>query len=168
MVETVINIRNARPADARSIAEVHDAAWREAYRGIIPGRELEKMIMRRGPRWWETAIRRGSRVVVMEFADSIQGYVSYGPNRAPTLPYQGEIYEIYLAPEYQGLGFGRRLFRTAREDLGAHGYESVLVWALADNDRAVDFYLGLGGKNIREASESFGGEYRKRIAFGFN
>ena len=167
MVDTVITIRKALPADARSIAAVHDAAWRDAYRGIIPGRELERMIARRGPRWWGSAIQRGSRIVVLEFDDGVQGYASYGPNRVPALPYQGEIYEIYLAPEFQGLGFGRRLFEAARADLAEHGYPSVLVWALADNDRALDFYDRLGGKPIRSAPERFGAELRERIAFGF-
>ena len=49
MVETVISIRPARLGDEGDIAEVHDEAWREAYRGVIPGRELERMIARRGP-----------------------------------------------------------------------------------------------------------------------
>ncbi|MDO9443043.1 MAG: GNAT family N-acetyltransferase [Beijerinckiaceae bacterium] len=168
MVDTVITIRNARMADAHDIADVHDAAWRDAYRGIIPGRELERMIARRGPKWWQSAIKRGSRIVVLDFDESIEGYASYGPNRVPTLPFQGEIYEIYLAPEFQGLGFGRRLFQAAREDLAQHGYGSVLVWALADNERALRFYRGLGGRVIREAQEKFAGEFRKRIAFGFD
>jgi ribosomal protein S18 acetylase RimI-like enzyme len=168
MVDTVITIRNARPADAESIANVHDAAWRDAYRGIIPGRELERMIARRGPKWWESAIQRGSRIVVLEFDDTVEGYASYGPNRVPSLPYQGEIYEIYLAPEFQGLGFGRGLFKAARSDLAEHGYNSAVVWALADNDRALSFYQKLGGRIVREAQEKFAGEYRKRIALGFS
>ena len=36
MVETVISIRAARLGDEGEIATVHDAAWREAYRGVIP------------------------------------------------------------------------------------------------------------------------------------
>jgi hypothetical protein len=40
MNETVITIRRARGVDAGDIAAVHDAAWRDAYRGLIPGREL--------------------------------------------------------------------------------------------------------------------------------
>lgn len=168
MVDTVITIRNARSVDAPDIADVHDAAWRDAYRGIIPGRELERMIARRGPKWWESAIRRGSRIVVLEFDETIEGYASYGRNRVPTLPYQGEIYELYLAPEFQGLGFGSRLFKTAREDLAEHGYASILVWALADNERALHFYRGLGGKIVREAQEKFAGELRNRVAFGFD
>ena len=32
---------------------------------------------------------------------------------ARSLFYDGEIYELYLSPEFQGLGFGRRLFTAA-------------------------------------------------------
>lgn len=168
MSDTVITIRAARPSDATKIASVHDAAWRDAYRGIIPGRELEKMVARRGPRWWHTAIVRGSRLSVLDFDDAIGGYASYGRNRRPALPFTGEIFELYLAPEFQGLGFGRRLFEAARKDLADHGYASVLVWALADNDRAVGFYQRLGGRIVFRAEERFGSESRGRVAFGFD
>ena len=73
MVETVISIRNARPGDEGGIARVHDAAWRDAYLGIIPGRELERMIQRRGPTWWRQAILGGTRLLVLDFADRIAG-----------------------------------------------------------------------------------------------
>src|SRR5580658_9523616 len=156
MVETVISIRAARLGDEGEIASVHDAAWREAYRGIIPGRELERMIARRGPSWWRGAIERKSRLIVLDFDESIAGYATYGRNRVPTLPFQGEIFELYIAPEFQGLGFGRRLFQAAHSDLQEHGYPSLLIWALADNDRALRFYGNLGGRIIRRAQERFG------------
>ncbi|MCW6509062.1 GNAT family N-acetyltransferase [Lichenifustis flavocetrariae] len=168
MVERVITIRGARAGDAEAIAAVHDASWRDAYRGIIPGRELERMVARRGPRWWRTAILRGTRLCVLDFDDTIGGYASYGRNRVPSLPFGGEIFEIYLAPEFQGLGFGKRLFKAARRDLAEHGYMSVLVWALADNDRALAFYERLGGRIVRKAEERFGDEVRGRVAFGFS
>jgi len=168
MIEAVITVRNAREGDAHGVAEVHDAAWRDAYRGVIPGRELERMIARRGPRWWHSAIVRGSRLLVLDFDETIGGYVSYGRNRVPSLDYGGEIFELYVAPEFQGLGFGRRLFETARKDLSEHGYSSFLVWALADNERAVQFYARLGGVNVRQANERFGSEVRARHAFAFN
>ena len=168
MVERVITIRGAKASDAESIAAVHDAAWRDAYRGIIPGRELEKMVARRGPRWWRTAILRGTRLCVLDFDDTIGGYASYGRNRVPSLPFGGEIFELYLAPEFQGLGFGKRLFKAARRDLAEHGFTSVLVWALSDNDRALAFYERLGGRVVRKAEERFGEESRGRVAFGFS
>jgi ribosomal protein S18 acetylase RimI-like enzyme len=168
MIETVITIRNAREGDAEGIAAVHDAAWRGAYRGLIPGLELERMIARRGPSWWQSAIRRGSRLLVLDFDETIGGYTSYGRNRVPLLPYGGEIFELYIAPEFQGLGFGSRLFEVARKDLAEHGYPSILVWALADNERAVQFYLKLGGRIVRQAIERFGPETRARLAFAFH
>lgn len=168
MVEALITIRPARKADATEIADTHDASWRDAYRGLIPGRELERMVARRGPVWWSSAIRRGSRILVLDFDESIGGYVSYGRNRVPSLPYEGEIFELYLAPEFQGLGFGRRLFESARRDLAEHGLQSTIVWALAGNDRATDFYRRLGGRIVRRAEERFGDEKRGRVAFGFD
>ena len=137
MVEAVISIRGARFGDETGIARVHDEAWRDAYRGVIPGRELERMIVRRGPAWWRRAIAGGTRLIVLDFADTIAGYASYGRNRMPSLSYSGEIFELYLAPEYQGGGLGRRMFEAAQRDLAAHGYPTFVVWALADNDRAV-------------------------------
>ena len=167
MVDTLITIRRARLQDAEEIASVHDAAWRDAYRGIIPGRELEKMLARRGPRWWHNAISRGSRLSVLDFDESICGYASYGRNRLVDLPYEGEIFELYLAPEFQGLGFGRQLFEAAREDLACNGLGKMIVWALADNQRAVEFYGHLGGKIMRRAQERFGADLRERVAFAF-
>ena len=167
MVSALITVRTAHGNDATDIADVHDAAWREAYRGIIPGRELEKMISRRGPRWWSRAIARGSNILVLDIDDVIAGYATYGRNRLPSMQYRGEIFELYLAPEYQGLGYGRRLFSAARNDLARHGCLNTLVWALADNERALSFYERLGGRELRRAPEKFGSEIRQRVAFAF-
>lgn len=167
MVETVISVRMARPGDEAGIANVHDAAWRDAYRGVIPGRELERMVQRRGPAWWGRAIRAGSRLLVLDFGDTIAGYCSYGRNRMPSLNYSGEIFELYLSPEYQGVGLGGRMFDAASDDLQAHGLKTFVVWALGGNDRAIDFYHRKGGAIVRRARETFGDEARERIAFGF-
>ncbi len=168
MDEIVITVRPALSSDVDEIVEVHDAAWRSAYRGLIPGRELEKLIARRGPGWWRKAIARGSGLLVLEFDGAIAGYVSYGRNRAPSIPFSGEIFELYVAPAHQGLGFGRRLFRAARRKLALHGYESTIVWALAENELALAFYRAMGGSIVCQAHETFGAETRERVAFGFH
>lgn len=163
----VIEIRRAQAADAPAIAAVHDAAWRAAYRGLIPGVELERMVERRGPRWWQTAIRRGSRLSVLLVGDDLAGYVNFGGNRAKALPYGGEIYEIYLHPQYQGLGFGQRLFSAARRDLALARLEGLVVWALAENENAVGFYKALGGQPAASSTERFGTKTLDKIAFAW-
>ena len=105
MSTTLIEIRRAKSADALDVAATHDEAWRTAYQGIIPGNELDKLINRRGPDWWDSAIRKGSRITILQFGEHIAGYANYGRNRARSLFYDGEVYELYLRPEFQGLGF---------------------------------------------------------------
>ncbi len=167
MSTVLIEIRRAKPADAQVVAETHDEAWRSAYQGIIPGPELEKLINRRGPVWWENAIAKGSRVAMLGFGDRVAGYVNYGRNRARSLFYDGEIYELYLRPEFQGLGFGRRLFTAARRDLAQSGLKSLVVWALTDNDPAVNFYRALGGRAVARSSERFGTKVLDKVAYAW-
>lgn len=167
MSTVLIEIRRAKPVDAAIVAETHDEAWRAAYRGIIPGPELEKLINRRGAVWWESAILKGSRVALLCFGDKIAGYANYGRNRARSLFYDGEIYELYLRPEFQGLGFGRRLFTSARRDLAQSGMKSLVIWALTDNEPAVEFYRALGGRAVARSSERFGSKVLDKVAFAW-
>ena len=168
MNTSLIEIRRARPADAKAIATTHDEAWRTAYQGIIPGPELEKLISRRGEAWWDGAIRKGSRISLLVFGEHVAGYANYGRNRARSLSYDGELYELYLRPEYQGLGFGRRLFTSARRDLAHSGMKSLVIWALSDNEPAVGFYRALGGKAVARSSERFGTRVLDKVAFAWN
>ncbi len=43
MMRATTLIRTARPDDARSVAEVHVASWRHAYRGLLPDDYLERL-----------------------------------------------------------------------------------------------------------------------------
>ena len=167
MSTTLIEIRRAKPSDASDVAVAHDEAWHAAYQGIIPGTELTKLVNRRGPEWWHSAIRKGSRIALMQFGDTIAGYANYGRNRARSLYYDGEIYELYLKPEFQGLGFGRRLFTAARRDLAQSGLKSLVIWALSDNDPAVEFYRALGGRAVARSSERFGTKVLDKVAFAW-
>ena len=115
-----------------------------------------------------SAIRKGSRIAILQFGDKIAGYANYGRNRARSLYYDGEIYELYLRPEYQGLGFGRRLFTAARRDLAQSALKSLIVWALSENENAVEFYRALGGKAVARSSEKFGTRVLDKVAFGWN
>jgi len=168
MSTTVIEVRRAKTSDATAIASTHDEAWRSAYQGIIPGPELDKLINRRGAHWWESAIRKGSRISVLAFGDMVAGYANYGRNRARSLYYDGEVYELYLRPEFQGLGFGQKLFGSVRRDLCQSGLQSMVVWALSDNSPALDFYRALGGKAVARSSERFGTRVLDKVAFAWS
>lgn len=167
MSTQVISIRRARTDDAAGLSAVFDAAWREAYQGIIPGVALDRMMARRGPRWWRETVGRTRPLVVLEFGDAIVGYASYGRCRDRALQADGEVDELYLAPDYQGLGFGTRLFKAVRNDLGDRDVRRVGVWTLAENRRARDFYERLGGRPFAQATDRIAGTSLAKVAYLF-
>jgi ribosomal protein S18 acetylase RimI-like enzyme len=168
MTTRVIGVRRAEARDAEAITAVHDAAWRYAYDGMIPAKELNRIVARRGPRWWDRAIRRGTAILVLELGNVVCGYATIGPNRARNLAQKGEVYELYLKPEYQGIGLGTRLFLAARRELVRFGFDSVVVWALADNDIACRFYGNAGGRKVARANERFGEVSLSKVAFAWD
>lgn len=163
-----IDIHRARQNEAPDVADVHLASWRAAYRGIIPHTQLERMIARRGEAWWQKAIRRGTHVMVINFNGMIVGYATLGINRARILPYDGEIYELYLLPEYQGVGLGKKLFRNAQRILADYGLKSNVLWVLKDNVAACRFYDALGGKIVSQAHEVFGDQNLSKLAYAWD
>jgi len=165
MTTLAVGIRKAEPRDAQTIADVHHEAWVGAYSGIIPHRSLNAMLRRRGADWWSSAIRRSATVLVVEIGGMLVGYATLGRNRARGLAQQGEIYELYLRPEYQGIGLGSRLFAAAREKLASSGLKGMVVWALEDNAGALSFYQGAGGRDVAEGVEVFDQKALKKVAF---
>jgi ribosomal protein S18 acetylase RimI-like enzyme len=165
MPADVIQVRAATRRDAPALAALHAEAWRGAYRGIIPHLSLERMIARRGQAWWERALDERYPLLLLDFRGDVAGYATFGRSRLRRT--QGEIFELYLHPIYQGLGLGRRLFDETRKRLLDRRYKDLVVWALADNDSACSFYLGLGGKPIAEDAERFGQVSLRKIAFAW-
>ncbi|MEK1891308.1 MAG: GNAT family N-acetyltransferase [Phyllobacterium sp.] len=164
----VIEIRRAELHDAEAISDIHVAAWRGAYTGIIPHRALNIMLQRRGSAWWARAIQRSTQILVADIGGVVAGYATLGPNRARQLPQKGEVYELYIRPEYQGFGLGTRLLGAAKRSLVDQGLKGLVVWALEDNDLAVSFYEGAGGRDVAEGVECFEGKTLKKLAFVWN
>ncbi len=71
-------------------------------------------------------------------------------------------------PEFQGLGFGHKLFASVRRDLTQSGLQSMVVWALSDNAPALEFYRSLGGKAVARSSERFGTRVLDKVAFAWS
>lgn len=168
MTTLTIDIRRAEPEDAYAISEAYRAAWQHAYSGLIPFKSLRTMIERRGEKWWRRAIRGSTSILVLDVGGDIAGYATMGLNRARGLSQEGEIYELYLKPEYQGIGLGKRLFQEARRLLDSLGCKGTVVWCLEDNEPAVEFYQVFGGQDIAEGTEVFDGKPLKKLAFVWN
>lgn len=163
----LVCIRKAASRDADAIAAINEESWRSAYQGVIPHLHLQRLLARSGPTSWRKRLDEGAQVLVLTFDEQVQGYALIGPAHRTGSLRAGEIFELYVRPEYQGVGLGGRLFDAARETLERQRYEGLVVWALAENENACRFYRGRGGKPVAAAPERFGSVTLSRIAFAW-
>jgi ribosomal protein S18 acetylase RimI-like enzyme len=172
MADQLVEVRASAAADSAALAALHRDAWRHAYRGIIPGIALERMVSRRGPGWWRRLHDGGGCVLVVDLGSAPAGYAMLGPARrgatgtgTGTAIGAGEIYELYLRPECQGIGLGRRLFQASRQRLRERGRPRLVVWALAENTMACRFYRAMHGTEFARSTETVGGVRLRKIGF---
>jgi GNAT superfamily N-acetyltransferase len=139
-------IRRAVPADADELGDGHVAAWRWAYRDLMPATFLASMRPERQAEWWHRRFAEGwLDTWVAESQGRIVGHAGSAVARdedAP--PGAAELVMINVIEEYARQGVGRALMETVEEHWRALGVEVAVLWVLADNDRARSFYARLG------------------------
>jgi len=169
------SIRKAEPVDAAGIARVHVDSWRTTYRGLLPEELLARLSYEnREHNWHQMLTATGDQgfVYVAEVetddpqAQRIVGFASGGFERTLNPDYPGELYAIYLLSEYQRLGIGRGLVKTAAQRLLADGYPAMLIWVLHENP-ARKFYEALGGQYLFEKSIQIGSFTQIEVAYGW-
>lgn len=135
-------LRRAEPGDEDAVARVHVRSWQVAYRGLLPDGYLDGL----SPADWAaryTFAERGPgspHTTVVEGADGICGFSTVGLGRDADRDGAGELYGIYVHPDWWNRGIGRLLIQDARDRLGQQGFSEVILWVLVGNDRAERFY----------------------------
>jgi ribosomal protein S18 acetylase RimI-like enzyme len=126
-------IRAATLEDARAIAEVHVASWREGYRGLMPDQYLAELSVAQRVALWETILSDGQTVVLVASGggDPIAGFVAFNPEK-------GEIGALYVDPPRLRSGVGTALLAAVHERLA--GKPEIVLWVLDGNDAARAFY----------------------------
>lgn len=151
-------IRDATPADARGIAEVHAGSWRTTYRGHFPDELLDNVDID----LWTTNRERIIRelpadqfYLVADVGGRIAGFAVAGPSKGA--PEDAEVYAIYLLEEFQRQGIGRALLAECVRRFQARGWRSMVIWVLRENTIGRSFYERMGGTAERQKEGSVGG-----------
>lgn len=179
-------IRQAHPTDAAGIAQVQVEAWRATYPGLVPAHVLVSMSLRRHRAQWANAldcprVRHAALVATLDNplrmrravgetaggGERVVGFGSCGPAREASLQHAGEIYTLYVLPEYHERGIGRRLLHGLFDCLLARGMDSALVWVLADNPSRF-FYECMGGRRVAQRDENIWGTMLREAAYGWS
>lgn len=141
-----MQIRKAKPGDAKDIAEVHTRSWQAVYRGQFPDEYLDNIdVDRRTQLWRKLAGKESDDLVVMEENGEIVGFLHLAESRdddAP--PLTEEVTSVYFLAERWRKGGGRQLMEWALERSRQRDAERVTLWVLDQNQRARQFYEAMG------------------------
>ncbi|MGH6947606.1 MAG: GNAT family N-acetyltransferase [Kiloniellales bacterium] len=166
-------LRLARIADAPAIARVHVETWRSAYAGLVPDTYLVGMTeSERAQAWLQRLIKpdKTAATVVAEVAprgvSQVVGFGDCGPARSPQVGCDGEVYALYVAPDWQGRGIGRALLERCFRELAKAGFDSAAVWVLSENPSRF-FYEAMGGRRIAEDSRVFASKPLSETAYAW-
>ena len=167
-----VEIRQAQVEDASEIARINARCWRAAYTDIMRPDLLDKLVAEQGQvDRWQAIIRTTHMLrftyVVADDQRRLVGCATCGPERLKNPDYTGELYSLYLLPEYQRQGLGRALIGQAAARLLQEGMGSMLVWVLTDNHAARRFYERLDGQWLQEGNFEAGGESLSAVAYGW-
>ena len=148
-----LRTRSMRASDVERVAEIHVAAWRVAYEGIVRRERMNSLSVAATA----GAMRRrftASRAnhIVCEWRGELFGFASFGPARAEQAdPGVAEVYALYVHPDRWGAGCGRALVEDVRERL-CDDWEELVLWTLEENAAARSFYLRVGFQEVPDSA----------------
>src|SRR5262249_38607513 len=97
----------------------------------------------------------------------IIAFAAGGPERDGDRIYRGELRAIYIIQRHQRQGHGRRLTGAVARQLLLDGFDSMLVWVLAENPSRA-FYDALGGIVVNSKMIESGGRDLQQVAYGWS
>jgi GNAT superfamily N-acetyltransferase len=179
-------IRPATERDAAGIAKVYVDAWWSAYAAILPHRVLLGMSYEQQTRQWSWIIRNRAEVqpviVAAEADHDVVGFTSFGLARPGDRPAGfagkrdatgfagdakvGEIYTLYVQPDFHERGIGRGLLAAAFAAMIDKGHDRSFLWVLRDNPSRY-FYERVGGTLIAERQERMWGVMTDQVCYGW-
>ncbi|MEO7169243.1 MAG: GNAT family N-acetyltransferase [Pseudomonadota bacterium] len=151
-----ISIRHATAEDARLIASLHCASWRETYRGILDQAFLDSEIEQERLAVWSKRLRNpdSSQIVLIAHDDAEPvGFVCAFTDT--DVRWGSMIDNLHVKAGLRGQGVGEYLLRTTAQTVAATTETQGLhLWVFEANEAALRFYLRMGGEVVeREKSE---------------
>ena len=150
----LIDISRASEADIPLIMEIANVAFPRTYAEILSPEQTEYMMD-----WMYSR-----KSLLKQFADGHAYYIARLGGRGigyVSVERQGErlfhLQKIYVLPDFQGRGVGRRLFEAAIVHVkGLCNQPCTLELNVNRNNKALDFYRKMGMKKVREGDFDIG------------
>ena len=165
----MIQIRHAREIDTQAIAEVYVETWQCTYAGTLPNHVLIGMNPQKLMISFARALKNHREIILIAERPNVGiiGMGSAGGNRDIDSEYKGEVYTLYVHPDYQNIGIGEKLLADLFFELTKLGINSAVIWVLALNPSRY-FYEVMSGERVGDRDEQLWGTTLKEFAYGWN
>lgn len=153
-----VEIRPARPADARAVASVARRTWHAAYDDVIGPDVVETVV----DRWYDperlrVEIHDATCFPVAETdAEGLVGYAHGGRRNGGDAV--AELFRLYVHPDRWNEGIGSALLATVHDALCGPSVERLRLAVLAENEVGRRFYARRGYEPVDRTTATLGGE----------
>jgi len=161
-------IRKNELKDQGQMARIKIDGWKMAYDKIIQSKYLNELDYHaQKERYISSFSDYKDLVLVADRDGEILGYscFSYCDRSGK---YDSELVSLYIKKCESGRGIGSNLLIETAKELYNNGKKNMIVWCFADNQNAIRFYEGLGGKNVDRKMAKIGGENYEEYGFFFD
>ncbi len=149
-----MDIRALKYDELIIVHEIAHATWPNTFKDILSQEQIMYML-----NWMydlkqlEGQFNQGHQFFVAEVDGKPVGFIGIEPN----YPEKGltKIHKIYILPNQQGLGIGKKLIEYVRE-LSIQSEKQGLLLNVNRFNKAVDFYKVLGFKTLFEENIDIG------------
>ena len=147
----MISVRWANINDIEEMCKVNTQSWLTTYKSILPKDVLDKRIASEETRIINTKkdlIEHPDNIKLVGLVDErVVGMCLAGESETNSFKDAGEIYNLYLLKEYQGLHLGSMMFERAIIELLKQGYNDLVLKCISNNP-SCKFYENKGGKLV--------------------
>jgi ribosomal protein S18 acetylase RimI-like enzyme len=131
--------------DIKSQAVVHALSFREGYKGIIPDSFLRGYTPEKREIYFIDEFKRSVYTFTVKDNGTLIGFSTVGRCRDDDKDASvGEVWGLYIHPEYWSRGYGSALFDFVISELRNIGFREITLWVLEENKRARSFYRQKG------------------------
>ncbi|MDR1779077.1 MAG: GNAT family N-acetyltransferase [Clostridiales Family XIII bacterium] len=153
-----IRIAFAAREEIPDIAALILAAWRSAYRDILPADYLASLSLEERCAGYGKLFDAGhTRFLTLHDGGELIGASVLGRSTTQGYPDDGEVSAIYLREDRIGKGYGHALFEKAEQTLAEMGYTDFILDVFTQNARAIRFYEAHGYEKIEERNMTIDG-----------
>lgn len=152
-----MNIRALKQDELSIVHEIAHATWPDTFKDILSQEQIQYML-----NWMydlkhlENQFNQGHQFYVAELEETPVGFIGIEPNH----PEKGltKIHKIYILPNKQGLGIGKKLIEFVKKNAIQSEMEGLLLNVNRFN-KAVDFYKAIGFNILFEENIDIGNGY---------